>query len=111
MSNSARIAELFEHGVRAGDRSLVLIGLPNDLETTRMAVAVGRRGTRTAVARNRLKRLCREAFRRELPALPIGLDLVLLPKRGPEHTVDALARSLGPLARRIARKIEKADRD
>lgn len=110
LSNSARIAELFDRGVRVGDKSLVVVGLPNDLDVTRMTVAVGKRRTRTAVARNRLKRLCREAFRRELPALPAGLDVVLLPKIGPDHTVDSLADSLAPLIRRLAQKLGGSDR-
>ena len=111
LSSGARIAELFERGMRVGDRSIVVIGLPNDLALTRLAVAVGRRGTRTAVARNRLKRLCREAFRRELPSLPSGLDLIILPKAGQIHTVDSLARSLAPLADKLARRLGGPGRD
>lgn len=52
----------------------------NDLGYTRMGTAVTKRG-RTAVVRNHLRRMLREAFRLERPTLPAGLDIVLLPPR------------------------------
>jgi len=47
-----------------------------------------------AVKRNRLKRLCREAFRLHRRELPEGLDFVVLPKgRSPEYTLTSVADS------------------
>jgi ribonuclease P protein component len=38
----------------------------------------------SAVARNRIKRLCRECFRLSPTLLPNGVDLVVIPRRGSE---------------------------
>ena len=47
----------------------------------RMAVVVSRR-VGGAVQRNRVKRVCREAFRRVRPLLAAGWDVVLAPRGG-----------------------------
>ena len=56
---------------------LVLIALPNDLETCRFGVAAGRTVGR-AVQRNRAKRLVRAGLRPLIPRLAPGWDIVLL---------------------------------
>jgi ribonuclease P protein component len=60
---------------------LAVHGIPNGLEFCRLGLSVGRR-VGGAVARNRAKRLVREAFRLEQGALPSGrgrgLDLIVV---------------------------------
>ena len=60
---------------------LAVHGIPNGLEFCRLGLSVGRR-VGGAVARNRAKRLVREAFRLEREALPSGqgqgLDLIVV---------------------------------
>ncbi|MCS7178658.1 MAG: ribonuclease P protein component [Anaerolineae bacterium] len=56
---------------------LVLTASPNTVGWTRIGVIAGRR-LGTAVARNRAKRLLREAARRLYPRLAPGWDLVLI---------------------------------
>jgi ribonuclease P protein component len=68
--------------VRALKRSwahplLVLYVAANDLDETRVGISVSRRIGK-AVARNRAKRLIREAVRGFLPSLRVGQDLVFL---------------------------------
>ncbi len=46
-----------------------------------MGVTVSRKVGK-AVVRNRVKRLCREAFRRNAAQLPDGLDVVLIARHG-----------------------------
>ena len=54
---------------------------PNGLATTRLGITVTRR-IASAVGRNRVKRLLREAFRRRGGVLPPGLDLVAIARPG-----------------------------
>ena len=58
-------------------RLLVLAARPNELNVTRVGVSVGKQ-TGCAVARNRAKRLMREAARAHYPNIAPGWDLVLI---------------------------------
>ena len=59
---------------------LILVAAPNDGETTRVGAVVGKR-IGTAVVRNRVKRLLREAARARLSCLPPGYDIVLIARQ------------------------------
>ena len=60
---------------------LVVQGCANGLPHTRLGLSVSRR-VGNAVLRNRWKRIIREAFRTQRDELPVGLDLVVRPRRG-----------------------------
>jgi ribonuclease P protein component len=66
----------------AADERLVVYALENGLEHPRLGISVGRKKVRGAVARNRVKRLLREAFRLSKRDLPRGVDLVVVPRHG-----------------------------
>lgn len=74
---------------RDGERFAV-VGLVNGRGLARLGVTVGRKVASRAVDRNYLKRLAREAFRRERLNLP-HLDLVVRPKRPLRRDEGALA--------------------
>lgn len=60
-----------------------------------------------AVVRNRIRRLVREAFRRNRGALPPGLDVVVVAKRASRGcTAATIAEELLELGRRAARHAE-----
>lgn len=71
----------FERARRAGrpwyHPMFVFIAAPNGLDRTRVGVVAGRKMGK-AVARNRAKRLLREAARRLYPYLMPGWDLILI---------------------------------
>jgi len=72
-------------------------GLPG----TRLGVTVTRKVGK-AVKRNRIKRLVREAFRREHHALPAGLDMVWVAKRDAvDTTYEAVVHDMRALAQRL----------
>jgi ribonuclease P protein component len=77
--------------VRAQRRSwghplLVLYVAPNDVQTTRLGISVGRR-VGNAVVRNRVKRRVREAVRHRHAELAPGHDLVFI-ARAPAATAE-----------------------
>ena len=103
LTRAEEIDRVFAAGRRATDATMTLLALPNGLQQSRTAVAVGRRHG-SAVRRNRVKRVCREAFRLIRPELPVGWDYVILPRPGRAVCPAGLRESLRELARRIERQ-------
>ena len=60
----------------------VICYLENSLGYNRLGFSVSSRNFKLASARNRIRRLFREAYRRNKAALRFGFDLVLVVKRG-----------------------------
>jgi ribonuclease P protein component len=84
-----------------------MAALANVLGHCRIAFAIGRKAHGNAVKRNRVRRLCREGFRRVQDQMPAGIDFVYIPRSGDCHSVDVFAESLLALARRVADKLER----
>ena len=75
----------FQRAYRSGRRArgdvLTVVAVPNELGYTRLGLSVGKVIWKSAVRRNRVRRVFREAFRLEQHELPSGFDLVLIPSR------------------------------
>ena len=71
---------MFTGSKRAGDEYFVVLGQNNQLALARLGLAIARKHIKTAVGRNRIKRLVRESFRQHQHALS-GLDLVVMLRR------------------------------
>ena len=104
------ISRLFDVGVRVSDEQMALLAAPNELDLPRFGVGVGKKHG-SAVQRNRIKRLCREAFRLSRADMPPGWDYFVLPGTEAQLTLDGVRASLPPLARRAIRKAERDRRD
>lgn len=92
---------------------LIVFGRPNDLPEHRLGLAVGR-ATGNAVARHRIKRMLREAFRLGRPGWPLarpepacGFDLVIRVRPHDRADLVQYQRWLGDAVARIAREHQK----
>jgi ribonuclease P protein component len=104
--SDARFSQIRRQGVRTGDDLLFVRALANDLDRSRLGLAVGRNAG-GSVVRSRLRRMIREAFRLNKRRLPAGLDLLLSPRKGArEASLGKLGESLVRLATRAEALLE-----
>lgn len=97
---------IFKRRCSAGDGMLVVYALRNSLDHPRLGMVVSGKKVGNAVARNRWKRMIREAFRLSQHELPSGIDLVVLPQTKQPPTLLKLQGALRRLVQRAVRKME-----
>lgn len=103
------IARVFEHGRRASGALVTLVAAPSPdgpEAPARLCAAVSTKHG-GAVKRNRIRRLCREAFRLAGPEVPVGWDYVLVPRVGAAITLTGLRQAVLMLARRLTSRPRK----
>ncbi|HED64929.1 MAG TPA: ribonuclease P protein component [Planctomycetes bacterium] len=97
-------ARVYREGSRARGSLMTVALCTNGLGHTRLGLSVGKRCWKSAVKRNRVRRVFREAFRLSLPELPSGLDVVLI------ASTPQLKPTLEPTRRELVKMVRKAHR-
>lgn len=106
LKNRRSFAKVFAGRCRCSDSRITIFLARNELDTTRLGLAVGR-VVGNSVRRNRLKRLLREAFRKlRLGVEHPGYDLVCIPRPGRRFTLAELQDSMRALFVRAVHRLE-----
>jgi ribonuclease P protein component len=102
----ADFRRVYDRRRSASDACVIIYVCENGLPYLRLGLSVSRK-VGGAVERNRLRRLYREAFRLTRHEMPVGLDLVVIPRSAAEPEFEELKRSLPRLVRQLSRKLSK----
>ena len=100
---------VFERRCSVSNAELIVYGVANELSFSRVGLSVSRKAG-PAVHRSRLRRLYREAFRLSRAELPVGLDLVLVPRGRDEPALANLLKALPVLAQSLARRLARPEK-
>jgi len=95
---------VYGSGERAGDGHLLVFAFRNKLDVSRAGLSVSKKHG-SAVRRNVKRRRLREAFRLLQHDIPIGMDLILIPRQRDDSTLADFQASLKSIANRLARKL------
>ena len=95
----------YKDGVRARGSILVVVAHGNELSHPRLGLSVGKVAWKSAVKRNRVRRVFREAFRLEQHRLTPGLELIRMPPQPkPTPELAATRSDVFELAQKALRK-------
>ena len=81
LTKSSGFREVFNTDIRSVDSRFLVLAKKNELEFARLGLAISKRNIKTAVKRNRVKRLARECFRKHQDKLS-GLDVIVVSRKG-----------------------------
>ncbi len=102
LHSSREFQRVYQKGSRASGGLLTVVCLRrNDAGLPRLGLSVSK-DHGSAVRRNKIKRLLREAFRHERHGLPRGIDVVLIPRPQEAHA------SFVDYRAEVVRLVEKA---
>lgn len=67
--------------IKVSDKNILILARRSELPAPRLGLIIAKKNVRTAVSRNRIKRVIRETFRQSQNSLQ-GLDYVVLARKG-----------------------------
>ena len=105
----AEFQRVYDRRRSVANALLIVYACPNNLPYLRLGLSVSKKNG-CAVKRNRLKRLYREAFRLTKLSMPVGYDLILIPRKPDEPALDALVECLPRQVRQLAQRFELESR-
>lgn len=113
MKTPREFQRAYREGRRARGEILSIVIFENGLPVTRLGLSVGRKIWKSAVRRNRVRRIFRESFRLTREKLPVGLDVIMIPVRPAlEPELAATCAELEQLVQKaLARKPRNASRE
>jgi ribonuclease P protein component len=104
IKHPADFKRAFDRKRSASNDAIIVYGVENGLEYCRLGLSVSKKRVRRAHDRNRVKRALREAFRLAKAELPVGIDLVIVPRGGTVGFAEVRV-ALPELARAVARRL------
>ncbi len=100
-------SRVFQQNVRSADAHFVVLARRNTAPLSRLGLAIAKKHTPKATARNRIKRLIRESFNQQQP-FPSNVDVVVMNRRQVERkTNEQIVSILDSHWQRILKKINR----
>ena len=81
LTHTSQYQEVYKRGKAYRIEGLVLALLPNGLNLNRLGISVSKKVAKLSIARNRIKRVLREAYRQNKGEINPGFDLVFIGKQ------------------------------
>ncbi|WP_405226633.1 ribonuclease P protein component [Lentisalinibacter sediminis] len=101
LTTGADFSRVFRRASRRADDYFTVLARLRDEDGARLGMAISRRSAKSAVARNRIKRLIRESFRHACDRLPCADIVVISRPPAAEASNKTLTRSLETHWRRL----------